>query len=74
MGELESLSGIKEQLHNEKTHADQLQEVCHGVREERDQLRGELELKKKEVKRQLLYKEFSFFCAVKSKNEQLCFR
>ncbi|KAK3511021.1 hypothetical protein QTP70_029023 [Hemibagrus guttatus] len=49
MEELESLGGIKEQLLNEKTHADQLQEVFHGVREERDQLRRELEEKMQEI-------------------------
>lgn len=50
MEELKCLGGIKEQLFNEKTHADQLQEVFHGVREERDQLRRELEEKMEEVK------------------------
>ncbi|XP_058236857.1 centromere-associated protein E [Hemibagrus wyckioides] len=49
MEELDSLGGIKEQLLNEKTHADQLQEVFHGVREERDQLRRELEDKMEEI-------------------------
>ncbi|KAK2817883.1 hypothetical protein Q7C36_021816 [Tachysurus vachellii] len=49
MEELENLCGIKEQLFNEKTHADQLQEVFCGVREERDQLRRELEHKMEEI-------------------------
>ncbi|KAL7845850.1 hypothetical protein AOLI_G00240420 [Acnodon oligacanthus] len=47
--ELEFLAGIKDQLLNEKTHADQLQEVLNGVREERDQLRRELEGKMEEL-------------------------
>ncbi|KAF7689663.1 centromere-associated protein E isoform X1 [Silurus meridionalis] len=47
--ELEILGSIKEQLLSEKTHADQLQEVFHGVREERDQLRRELEEKIEEL-------------------------
>lgn len=50
MEELQSLEGIKEQLLNEQTHAAQLQEVFHGVREERDQLQRELERKMEEVK------------------------
>ncbi|KAL6481452.1 hypothetical protein MHYP_G00095320 [Metynnis hypsauchen] len=47
--ELECLAGIKDQLLNEKTHADQLQEVLNGVREERDQLGSELEEKMEEL-------------------------
>lgn len=50
MEELESLCSIKEQLLNEKTHADQLQEVLQGVREERDQIRRQLEGNMQEVK------------------------
>lgn len=50
MEELESLGGIKEQLLNEKTHVDQLQEVFCTVREERDQLGRELEEKMEKVK------------------------
>ncbi|XP_037399048.1 centromere-associated protein E isoform X2 [Pygocentrus nattereri] len=47
--ELECFAGIKDQLLNEKTHADQLQEVLNGVREERDQLRREVEEKMEEL-------------------------
>lgn len=62
MEELESLGGIKEQLANEKTHADQLQEVFHGVREERDQLRRDLQEKMEEVESTgCLTEEISFF-------------
>ncbi|KAI4891029.1 hypothetical protein NFI96_013890, partial [Prochilodus magdalenae] len=47
--ELQCLCGIKDQLLNEKTHADQLQEVLNRVREERDQLRRELGDKMEEL-------------------------
>lgn len=56
MEELESLGGIKEQLDREKTHADQFQEVYHGVGEERDRLRRELDEMTEKVRKYWLFK------------------
>ncbi|XP_072512902.1 centromere-associated protein E [Salminus brasiliensis] len=47
--EVDCLGGIKDQLMNEKTHADQLLEVLNGVREERNQLSQELQEKVEEL-------------------------
>lgn len=74
MKELESLGGIKEQLDNEKAHAEELQEIFHGVSEERDQLRRELDEVMEKVKSATCLKEaiLAFIKSVQQRRIKNC--